>query len=206
MTIGHNSKRVKKPRPADVSRASGYIDRVKRLIEQQKELGADISDVCTEAKQNAGLDPTVIRFTARELLMDATKRRERDEKRADYLHAVGLAVEAVRSGEMSAREAAKVYNIGKTSIYKELSVREVSADWVDFEYTPIREMTADDLGDPLLVIDKPRAQFREKVRTLVGGRPFKFTPAPAPQAAVTDDELEAEYHRLQQARRERGFV
>lgn len=169
--------KAKLPPVPDVSRAKGYVDRVKALIEQQKELGGDISDVCTEAKQNAGLDPATIRFTAREMLMDAAKRTERDEKRDQYLHAVGLAVAAVQSGEMSARQAAKLYSIGKTSVYNALSVREVSADWVDFEYTPVREMVADDLGDPLLVIDKPRAQFREKIRAAVGDRPLKVTPA-----------------------------
>lgn len=162
--------------------AKGYVDRVKRLLEQQKELGADISQVCSEAKETASLEPALIRFAARELLIDADKRAERDEKRHQYLHVVGLAVAAVESGEMSARQAAKIYSIGKTSIYKELAVREVSAvemteadlgEWLpphDGETGELpREMTADDLGDPLLVTDKDRGRFRDKVRTLAAG-------------------------------------
>lgn len=157
-------RKAKQPRPADVSRAKGYIDRVKALIEQQKGLGSDISVVCAEAKDNAGLDPTVIRFAAREMLLDAVKRSERDEKRASYLHAIGLAVEAVQSGEMSARQASRVYGIGKTSIYKELSVREVSAVEMTADdlgtVDPIREMIEDDLGDPMLILNPWRAKLR----------------------------------------------
>lgn len=166
------ARKAKKPRPADVSRAKGYIDRAAAIITQQKELGADLSDICTEAKQNAGLDPTVIRFAARESLIEKSKRTERDEKRAQYLHAMGLAIAAVESGEVSARQSAKIYGIGKSSLYKELAVREVSTDHRVMGLCDLgipmsaREMTADDLGDPLWVVDKPRAQFREKVRAI----------------------------------------
>lgn len=168
--------KAKLPRTADVSRAKGYVDRVKALIEQQKEIGGDISDVCTEAKEIAGLEPTMIRFAAREMLIDKAKRDERNEKRDLYLHAVGLAVAAVESGEVSVRQAAKIYSIGKTSVYNALAVRDVSATvemtaddlgTLDLAQNDIqREMTADDLGDPMWVTDKPRAQFREKIRTL----------------------------------------
>lgn len=40
-----------------------------------------------------------------------------------------------------------------------------------------REMTADDLGDPMLVIDKPRAQFREKVRAIAASVKIPVSPA-----------------------------
>lgn len=189
-------RKTKQPRPADVSRAKGYIDRVKALIEQQKELGGDISDVCTEAKENAGLDPTVIRFAARESMIDAAKRAERDDKRSQYLHAIGLAVAAVASGEMSARQAAKIYSIGKTSIYNALSVRDVSAhrEMTDDDLGKLdlaqndlqREMTADDLGDPLWVIDKDRAKFKEKVRTIASSVKVQRVAEPAPPAPVED--------------------
>lgn len=184
----------------DARKAKGYIDRVRQLLENQKSIATDISEVCGEAKGN-GLEPVYIRYAAREAMIDAAERSERDAKRAMYLHAVGLAVEAVESGEMSAREAASVYGVGKTSVYKALSVRELSAnremtaddlgEWLpnhDSETGELpREMTADDLGDPLLVIDRSRAEFREKVRVIAASlKPAEVAPvAPAP----TDDQL-----------------
>lgn len=158
-----------KPRAADVARAKGYVDRVKALIEQQKELGADISDVCTEAKQNAGLDPTTIRFAARELLMDAEKRRERDEKREQYLHAVGLAAAAVEGGHLSLREAERKYGVAKSAIHRAISVpycpcpEMTDGDLGHFE--PVREMVAEDLGDPLLIVNP----FRARVKAIAAG-------------------------------------
>lgn len=132
------AKPAKKPRPADTLRVKPYVERVKALMLEQKALGADVSDVCKEAKEVAGLDPTTLRFVAREALMDKDKRAERDSKREEYLHALDLAVAAVESGELSARQSAKLYSIGKTSLYKELGVRALSAT---------REMEADDLGE-----------------------------------------------------------
>ena len=128
----------KKPRPADTFQVKPYVERAKALMLEQKALGADLTDVCREAKEVAGLDPTTLRFVAREALMDKNTRAERDSKREQYLHALGLAVAAVESGELSARESAKLYSIGKTSIYKEMSVRALSAN--------DREMVADDIG------------------------------------------------------------
>lgn len=133
--------RRKAPRPADGTRIKPYVERVAALITQQKELGSDISDVCNEAKDVAGLDPTTLRFAARESLMDKAKRDERNNKRDQYLHALGLAVAAVESGEMSARQSAKIFNIGKSSIYKALAVHDVSAG----EFP--RDMVEGDLGE-----------------------------------------------------------
>lgn len=132
------AKPAKKPRPADTLRVKPYVERVKALMLEQKALGADVSDVCKEAKEVAGLDPTTLRFVAREALMDKDKRAERDSKRDEYLHALDLAVAAVESGELSARQSAKLYSIGKTSLYKELGVRALSAT---------REMEAGDIGE-----------------------------------------------------------
>ncbi len=132
------TKAAKKPRHADTQRVKPYVERVKALMLEQKAIGSDVTDVCREAKEVAGLDPTTLRFVAREALMDKDKRAERDSKREEYLHALGLAVAAVESGELSARESAKIYNIGKTSLYKELGVRALSAN---------REMEAGDLGE-----------------------------------------------------------
>jgi uncharacterized protein (UPF0335 family) len=122
------AKRKKAIHPVfDPLKAKRYAERVKALMIERKALNEDISEVCAEAKDD-GLEPTFIRFAAGEALKDEAERNARDEKRSLYLHALGLAVHAVESGEMSARQAAKIYKIGKSSVYKELSVREVSAD------------------------------------------------------------------------------
>lgn len=121
-------KPKKKTVPAyDAAKAKAYADRVKALLVERSTINHDISQVCEEAKED-GCEPALIRYVAREMMLDDDVRRERDEKRARYLHAVGLAVEAVKSGELSARQAAKIYSIGKTSIYKEMGVRAMSAN------------------------------------------------------------------------------
>jgi len=135
----------KAPRPADVGQAKPFIERAAAVMTQQKELGSDLTDICSQAKETAGLDPTMIRFAARESLMDKAKRQERDDKREQYLHAVGLAVAAVESGEVSVRKAAKLYSIGKTSVYKALGVRAVSADPETGELP--RDMVEGDIGE-----------------------------------------------------------
>lgn len=146
------TKAAKKPRHADTQRVKPYVERVKALMLEQKAIGSDVTDVCREAKEVAGLDPTTLRFVAREALMDKDKRAERDSKREEYLHALGLAVAAVESGELSARESAKLYSIGKTSLYKELGVRALSAN---------REMVAADfeMHDADGVIEVPADSY-----------------------------------------------
>lgn len=135
----HAKTKTKSCPAYDATKAKSYTERVKALFIERSTVNEDISQVCSEAKED-GCDPGMIRFAARELMMDDVVRRERDEKRALYLHAVGLAVEAVKSGEMSARQAAKIYNIGKSSVYKGMAVRELSAARemvaADFELAP----------------------------------------------------------------------
>ncbi len=64
--------------------------RVKALLLEQKAIGSDVTDVCREAKEVAGLDPTTLRFVAREALMDKDKRAERDQQTAnEILTAIG---------------------------------------------------------------------------------------------------------------------
>jgi uncharacterized protein (UPF0335 family) len=173
------------------AKLKSYVERVKTLIEQQKTLGADITQLCRDAKEAEDFEPAMIRFAARELLMDDDKRTTRDDKRHRYLHAVGLAADMVSNGDVSLREAAKVCGVSKSSVHRALAVPALSQDVPDFEYVPIREMAADDLGDPLLVIDKSRAQFKEKVRSIAASvntqRGYINSPQPQP---VEEDTLE----------------
>jgi uncharacterized protein (UPF0335 family) len=193
------TKKKPAPPPYDPHKAKSYIDRVRRVMEDRKVLSEDISEICGEAKSD-GLEPTFIRFAAREGMIDTAERNARDEKRAMYLHAVGLAVEAALSGEMSAREAAKVYGVGKSNVYKLMAVHAMSThrDMVDGdigEWLPThdaetgelpREMTADDLGDPVLLTDPPRAQFRAQVRAIAATL-TPIVPEPVKPAVVEDD-------------------
>lgn len=165
------TKAAKKPRPADTLRVKPYVERVKALMLEQKATGSAVTDVCREAKEVAGLDPTTLRFVAREALMDKDKRAERDSKREEYLHALDLAVAAVESGELSARQSAKLYSIGKTSLYKELGVRALSAT---------REMEAGDIGEWLPEHDKTTGEIVEASQGLVPA-----TSATAQVAATT---------------------
>lgn len=183
------AKPAKKPRPADTLRVKPYVERVKALMLEQKALSGDVSDVCKEAKEVAGLDPTTLRFVAREALMDKDKRAERDSKREEYLHALDLAVAAVESGELSARQSAKLYSIGKTSIYKELGVRALSAT---------REMEADDLGEWLPPHDPDTGEILDLAQT--EGHPVSILPSPAAWATVTA--VREAYHAAIEAARE----
>lgn len=178
----------KQPRSADTLKVKPYVDRVKALMLEQKAIGADVTDVCKEAKEVAGLDPTTLRFAAREALMDKDKRAERDSKREQYLHALGLAVAAVESGELSARESAKLYSIGKTSIYKEMSVRALSAT--------AREMVADDIGQWL----PPHDPTTGEVIEAKGDAPASILPSPSAWAAITA--VREEHHAAIEAARE----
>ena len=65
------------------------VERVERLEEEKKTIGADIRDVYAEAKAG-GFDATVLRQVVRLRAQDADKRREQDEIRALYLDALGM--------------------------------------------------------------------------------------------------------------------
>lgn len=190
------AKPAKKPRPADTLRVKPYVERVKALMLEQKALSGDVSDVCKEAKEVAGLDPTTLRFVAREALMDKDKKAERDSKREEYLHALGLAVAAVESGELSARQSAKLYSIGKTSLYKELGVRALSATH--------REMEAGDLGEWLPPHDPQTGEVLEPAPR----KPGAMLPRAPVWRAITavreahEAAVEAERERKREARRQ----
>jgi len=204
------------------AKLKSYVERVKSLIEQQKVIGADITQVCKDAREDdPDLEPSMIRFAARELLLDATKRAERDDKRHQYLHAVGLAVDMVSNGEVSLREAAKACGVSKSSVHRALAVPAVSQpemhaddlgrvdlpncgatgafDACDYPRCDchaddlgtaedVRVMTADDLGDPLWVVDRDRAKFKEKIRRIASTiKPVQEVGAGDPRPEGTPD-------------------
>jgi uncharacterized protein (UPF0335 family) len=171
------------------------VERVKTLLEEQKAIGADITQAVKDARVTApDIEPSMVRFAAREMLMDETKRNDRDAKRHQYLHAVGLAADMVSNGDVSLREAAKACGVSKSSVHRALAVPEVSQpEWTEADlgtFEPVREMTADDLGDPLLITNPFRARVKAiasavKVQPRVEmGHPASSTDAPPDDLAI----------------------
>ncbi len=66
-----------------------FIERIERLEEEKKGLGADIKDIYLEAKAN-GYDVGIIRTIVRLRRMDPDKRNEEETILALYLHALGM--------------------------------------------------------------------------------------------------------------------
>jgi len=82
---GHNSEAPKK----DVSahRLRSYIQRIERLEEEKKALGADIREVYGEAK-STGFDPKIMRKVVALRKMDPADRQEQESLLGVYLAAV----------------------------------------------------------------------------------------------------------------------
>ncbi len=66
------------------------IERVERLEEERKGLGADIREVYAEAKGN-GFDPKILRMIIRLRRMNEADRREQDDLLDTYKSALGMA-------------------------------------------------------------------------------------------------------------------
>lgn len=66
------------------------IERVERLEEERKSLGADIREVYAEAKGN-GFDPKILRMIIRLRRMNEADRREQEDLLDTYKSALGMA-------------------------------------------------------------------------------------------------------------------
>lgn len=76
-------------------------ERLARLLEEQAEIAAQISELKAEAKAD-GYDPALLMKTARLLAMDAEKRRKQLDQHElfdTYLSAVGLVAERVEPAD-----------------------------------------------------------------------------------------------------------
>lgn len=69
-------------------RLRSIVERIERLEEERKALGADIKDIYTEAK-SAGFDPKVLRQLIRERKQDAAEVEERESLLDVYRRALG---------------------------------------------------------------------------------------------------------------------
>jgi len=116
-----------KPATVNAPRLQSFVERVEKLEEERKAIGADIKDVLTEAK-GVGYDVKTIRWLVQERRMDANDRAERDALRDTYAHALGMAVELVEVGGLSLRQAAERTGVSKSSIHRALAVPAVSQE------------------------------------------------------------------------------
>ncbi len=75
---------------ADAGQLSSYIERIERLEEERRELGADIREIYAEAKGN-GFDAKVMRQIIRLRKMDPADRAETEFLRDEYKKLLGIA-------------------------------------------------------------------------------------------------------------------
>lgn len=69
-------------------RLKSFIERIERLEEERKALGADIREVYAEAR-STGYDPKIMRQVVKLRKMDASDRQEQEALLQVYLDAVG---------------------------------------------------------------------------------------------------------------------
>ena len=69
-------------------RLKSFIERIERLEEERKALGADVREVYSEAK-STGYDPKIMRQVVKLRKMDASDRQEQESLLQVYLDAVG---------------------------------------------------------------------------------------------------------------------
>lgn len=75
--------------PADGGRLASYIERIERLEEERKELGADVREIFAEAKGN-GFDTKIMRQILRLRKMTPADRAEAEFLRDEYKKLLGI--------------------------------------------------------------------------------------------------------------------
>lgn len=75
---------------ATAQQLKSIIERVERLEEERRGLGADVREIYAEAKGN-GFDPKILRQIIRLRRMAEADRREQEELLETYMSALGMA-------------------------------------------------------------------------------------------------------------------
>ena len=75
---------------ATAQQLKSIIERVERLEEERRGLGADVREIYAEAKGN-GFDPKILRQIIRLRRMAEADRREQEELLDTYMSALGMA-------------------------------------------------------------------------------------------------------------------
>ncbi len=83
------SDEVAKINEADGGKLASYIERIERLEEERKELGADVREIFAEAKGN-GFDTKVMRQILRLRKMTPADRAEAEFLRDSYKKLLGI--------------------------------------------------------------------------------------------------------------------
>lgn len=202
--------------PVSADRLKSFIDRIEKLMEEAKAIRGDVKDVFSEAKgvgydvktmrkliqiramdsadraeQEALLDTYLyaLGMDTGGLAREPTE-EELEERAGRVVAEVDRCMELVEGGKLPKIAAIQELigcSLGKASKLRGLVEERISRSEPKMRENEIgREMTADDLGDPLLVIDKPRGQFREKVRAIAAS--IK-TPEPIEAMPVAEIEM-----------------
>jgi uncharacterized protein (UPF0335 family) len=156
------------------AKLKSLVERAEKIIEERKAVSSDLKDIFTEAK-SAGYDVRTMRGIIKERDMDAADRAEREALMDAYRHALDMVAASVSNGDMSLREAARQSGFSKSAIHR------ASHQMRDGVSGTAREMVADDLGDPLWVVDRDRAKFRERIKRIAA----TVKPQPELMAALT---------------------
>jgi len=96
MSEGHNSG-------VAGERLRSFIQRIERLEEEKKSLGAEIREVFAEAKSD-GFDPKIMRQVIKLRKMDAADRQEKEALLETYLSALGMLADTPLGEAAVARE------------------------------------------------------------------------------------------------------
>lgn len=107
--------------PVNADKLEGFVARIENVEKDEKALKDSKRSIYGEAKA-VGYDIKTMRWLVQERRTDAGKRAERDALRDTYVHAVGMAVDLVRDGGLSLRDAAKKAGVSKSSVHRALAV------------------------------------------------------------------------------------
>jgi len=86
--IGHNSGKTN-DRGISAQRLQSFMERIERLEEEKKALGADIKEVYAEAKAS-GFDTKIMRKVIAIRKMDEAERAEQQALMEVYMNALGM--------------------------------------------------------------------------------------------------------------------
>lgn len=196
------------------SKLKSFVERIEKLEEEQRAIGVDKRAVYDDAK-DADYNTKALRKLIAErrqkdreavteamdgyrvaLGMVAREVRDGSLSLDDAADAYGFSRSAIHRAShcseiASSGTAVKINSkatpasiIPHSDVWKEISAACGPLEIVLSEVQ--REMTAEDLGDPLWVIDKDRAKFKEKVRAIASSVKVQRVAEPAPPAPVED--------------------
>lgn len=81
---------MEKPNGITAGQLKSIIERVERIEDERRELGADIREIYAEAKGN-GYDPKILRMIIRLRRLTPSDRAEQDALLDTYMSAIGMA-------------------------------------------------------------------------------------------------------------------